>query len=149
MIREIFTFFCVLGTAVMIWHCLHNYMKDGDVSSIQFRRFNEDEDAVAPSISLCFNDVFLENKLQEIGEAINSITYRSFLQGKTQDNRMAQIDYDNVTIDMNNYLDRIKFFTEKGNVHTFNAKYAKCSLLRSKFNTKYGLNSFSDPLDWF
>ena len=131
MFGQIFTWICIAGTIVSMFHCLQNYFKDGDVSKIEFKQFNQDEDGIAPSISLCFKDLFINKRLEEFGEGINSKMYRSFLQGKTHDNRMAKIDYDNVTIDINEYLDRIKLFTADGKVHIQHGKLTKIPYINS------------------
>ena len=111
MLRKIFLFLCILGMFGSIYRSIHQYLKDKDVTRTKFKRFNNDEDGVAPSMSLCFHNQFIEERLRQFGDGIDSVSYRSFLQGKTMDERMTKIDYDNVTLDINDHLDRVKFVT--------------------------------------
>ena len=108
-----------------IYRGIHEYLEDKDVSRIRFYRFNQDKDGVAPSISLCFNNMFVVEQLRKFVDVIDSVSYRSFLQGKATDDKMTKIDYDNVTLDINDYLYRIKFVTSLGNVHTFDPNLEK------------------------
>ena len=102
---RLFQVFCnILAFGLTCW-CFHKYMKDKDVSHVNYRRFHDDSDSLYPSLTLCFNNPFLDDRLKEAGDGINITTYVPFLEGKYWDNRMADIDYDNVTIDLKDYLE--------------------------------------------
>ena len=93
--------FAALGFTIF---CVHLYVLDEDVAQIEFKEFNRDNEHIYPTVTLCFRHPLLGEKLLKFGEGINVSTYTSFLIGDLWDNRMAQIDYDDVSIDIENYL---------------------------------------------
>ena len=127
MLRKIYIFVCIACTTAAIVRCIYEYWQNHDISRIKFHQFNQNKEGVAPSISLCFRNMFIEKELENFGDGINAVSYRSFLQGKTMDDRMTKIDYDNVTLDINDYLDRIKFITSLGHVHAFDSYTIRCT----------------------
>ena len=93
----------MLAFSLTCW-CFHKYWQDKDVSHVNYRRFHDGDDSLYPSVTLCFNNPFLGERLREIGDGINITTYVEFLEGKRWDERMAGIDYDNVTVELEDYL---------------------------------------------
>ena len=93
--------FAALGFTIF---CVHLYLLDEDVARIEFKEFNRDNEHIYPTVTLCFRYPLLEEKLLKFGEGINVSTYTSFLIGDLWDDRMAQINYDDVSIDIENYL---------------------------------------------
>ena len=93
----------ILAFSLTCW-CFHKYWKDEDVSHVNYRRFHDGDDSLYPSVTLCFNNPFLEDRFREIGDGINITTYVEFLEGKRWDERMVGIDYDNVTVELEDYL---------------------------------------------
>ena len=95
-----FQIFCHFLTIWITCWCFHKYMKDKDVSHVNYRRFHDDSDSLYPSLTLCFNNPFLDDRLKKNGDGVNITTYVHFLEGTLWDDRMVNIDYDNVTVDL-------------------------------------------------
>ena len=57
------------------------------------------------SFSFCILNPFLEAELKKYGEDINVTAYSYFLQGVNWDERMLNIDYDNVTVSLKDTLE--------------------------------------------
>ena len=60
----------------------------------------EKMDDELPQLSLCFMNPFLREKLQDVDPDINSAIYLKYLLGEYYDDKLATIDYDNVTLFM-------------------------------------------------
>ena len=99
---------CVIATCGLIAYSVNYYAKDKDVSFIAYKIFNEGPEYLYPSISLYFHNPFYDEELRRYGDDINSTTYSAFLSGDISDSRMAQIDYDNVTINSEDNLFGVK-----------------------------------------
>ena len=95
---------CICAVLSLTCWCLYKYNLDEDVSIIGFETFNDDENNIYPSITLCFWNPFLNKKLKRYGVGINTTTYADFLRGKHWDDRMVHIDYDDVTVSLEDYL---------------------------------------------
>ena len=95
---------CGFATLCFTLFCVHQYALDEDVARIEFQEFNSDENQIYPSVTICFPNPLLEDKLAQYGKGINASTYTSFVVGELWDERMAMIDYDDVSIDIENYL---------------------------------------------
>ena len=83
---------------------IYEYTLDEDISRIEFKEFNSDEDHIYPTITMCFTNPLLEEKLIKYGKSINSKTYTDFINGDLWDENMARIEYDDVSIDIESYL---------------------------------------------
>jgi hypothetical protein len=100
---------CILVAIVLTCLCVHKYCLDDDLAEINFQTFNEKEHAVYPSITLCFMgpNIFLPNKLKRFGKGINETNYSNFLQGLIWNETMRDIDFDEVTINIHDYLEGV------------------------------------------
>ena len=95
---------CFTVTIGTISWCLYNFVLNEDVSSIQFKEFQSQPEHVYPSVSFCVINPLLDEKLKEYGTDITVKSYQSFLKGLDWDDKMDAIDYDNVTLDLNDYI---------------------------------------------
>ena len=80
--------------------CIYDFFLNENISLVEYRSFQEFGHSGYPSISFCILYPFLENKLRMHGSGINVTRYVMFLNGSLSDERMAKIDYDNVTISL-------------------------------------------------
>ena len=102
--KGFFRFLCILTTIVLTGWCLYKYTLDEDVSLVAFVKFNDDKQKVYPAITFCFWNPFYNQKLKRYGTGINTSTYSYFLQGILWDDRMVSIDYDDVTVSLEDYV---------------------------------------------
>ena len=97
-----FNLSCVIGTIVMFFSCIGTYILDRDVSLVNYKKFNSNKDSIYPSVSLCFGNPYKKEILQSLGANVS--TYTDFLVGKNWEKKFAGINYDNVTVDINDYI---------------------------------------------
>ena len=102
--KYIFHALCGFATVGFTVYCVHQYTLDEDVARIEFEEFNSGKDKIYPTITMCFPSPLLEHKLEKYGDGINVSSYSNFLVGDFWDNRMANIDYDDVSINIEDYL---------------------------------------------
>ena len=95
---------CGIVTVGITVYSVYQYRLDEDVSRIEFKKFNSHKDHIYPTITLCFPKPFVEVKLATYGEGINGSSYANFLRGNLWDERMANIDYDDVSLKIEDYL---------------------------------------------
>jgi hypothetical protein len=103
-IAYIYYTFCVAATIGMTIYCLIQYLLDKDVSDVNFRTFDSDKDYVYPTITLCFETTFLEEALFNEEKGINEYLYTQFLSGEYWQENLLAVDYDNVTIKIEDYF---------------------------------------------
>ena len=132
--------------------CLIKYDLDKDVSLVGFVKFNDGENNIYPALTICFYNPFLNEKLKLYGAGINVTTYSGFLQGKHWDDRMMNINYDDVTVSLEDYLTEIglqfsNFSTRKWNsdFHTGRKHKGIPSFYVSDRNGKNKCFSFTIP----
>ena len=109
LLRRLIQVFCVLITIVLSCLCFHKFFLDDDLAQVNFQTFNDKEHAIYPTITLCFMGpyIFLEKKLKTLGEGISGRSYSNFLQGLTWNDEMQQIDFDNVTLNIEDYIEGV------------------------------------------
>jgi hypothetical protein len=77
---------------------------DEDLSQINVRKFGDSEDIFYPSVSLLFGAPFVYEKIQKYGNGITSTTYQQFLLGEFWEKTFADVDYEEVSVDINDYF---------------------------------------------
>ena len=100
---------CVLVTVVLACLCFYKFLLDDDLAQVNFQTFNDNNHALYPSVTLCFMgpSIFLEDKLTLLGEGINARNYAHFLKGLLWNNTMSEVDFDDVTIKIEDYLEGV------------------------------------------
>ena len=106
-----FGLFCTVGAVVMFTKCVIVYLKDEDTSQVEYQRFHRkdgEHEAIYPSISICFKRPFLEDKLKQYLKHPDDIKkYSKFISGQHWDDQYVDIAYDDVTINLMDYLEKI------------------------------------------
>ena len=118
-LKYTFHLICLCATAGMLCWCFYRYSRNDDVSLVLLRTFNHKESDIAPSVSMCFVNPFLNGKLNTYGSGINSTSYSLFLQGHLFDERMHHIKYDDVTFALNDFLVGVKIFSADKKIYWY------------------------------
>ena len=96
-------FMCILLTSMIISYCTFKYIQNDDLSLTDYKQFYDTQDDVFPELSLCFKNPFLNGKLEEL-YSINESLYLRFLQGDYFDKSLQKINYNDVTIALEDYI---------------------------------------------
>ena len=89
----------------MLGYWFYKYeIEDKDVAVVDYESMENARDIYFPVVTLCIINPFLERKFSEIDEGINGTTYLKYLRGELWDEQLHTIAYQNVTIDMNDYI---------------------------------------------
>ena len=91
---------CVAATIGLQLYCLTRYFENDDVTDVEYTTFHSSKDAIYPSVSICIIPPFIEKRFDVYGNGINMTSYSDFLEGVFWDERMLDVDYDNVTTTM-------------------------------------------------
>ena len=96
---------CLIATAGMIIYWITKYLKDEDISVVEYNLVKNMETAFQPEFTICFENPFIEEKLSDINSNISSQKYVQYLNGEIPgDATYKGIDYDNVTIKLSNFF---------------------------------------------
>ena len=119
-LRIVFDTFCLMASICTISYCIYSYRLDEDSTSVKFKLFDRNSlDQGYPSFTVCFLDPFLKYKFKSYGKGINRHRYKKAAWGRSWDSRMNEIDYDSVTIDLNENI----IFLQEWNEHFEPAVY--------------------------
>ena len=97
-----FGFVCAATTMSLCLYWCYKYSLNEDVSVVYYKQFYETNDDVFPTASLCLGNPFSDKRLSKYG--INKTSYLEFLKGKRFTKEMLNINYNNVTGDIVNYI---------------------------------------------
>ena len=104
---------CITAAIVLIIFCIYQYSLDQNVTDIEYKRFHETAESMYPSITLCFVEQFVKDKLAQYGQEIGLRSYKDykhFLSGKSSVKNLTWkaewrgIDYDKVTVQLKDSL---------------------------------------------
>ena len=123
LVIKIFKFSCILSTIIMVGFWIYKFQLNEDSTTIEYKLVNEINDIVHPELSFGILGPFLNDELQKILNVSNDDTlgdqYIKFLRGdETYDDKFKDVDYEKVTPNLFNYLEKIDFFWKTGSNHT-------------------------------
>ena len=113
---KFFRLLCMFSAIALTGWCLYKYTLDEDVSLVGYANFNDGKERLYPALTMCFWNPFYNEKLKQFGAGINTSTYSNFIQGNYWDSRMSSIDYDEVTVSLEDYM--IEIGVQYGNFTT-------------------------------
>ena len=143
-IKYVYFIFCLLATIGLSIYSIYRFWLNEDTTVVQVTRFLSSMDAIYPSLSFCVLPPFLEEKFDIYeDEKINMSSYRKFLEGEFWDERMLSIEYDNVTVSLEENLIKSMYKTHSKNfgVMDWKAEYfvsfrspqRKCFTIKAPF----------------
>lgn len=114
----VFNFACIAATVAMVGFWCYQYVQDDDLSLIDYTEF-EAADDLYPVLSMCFEEPILDKKLNESHPNLNQSYYLKFLKGEIYDEKLRNIDYDNVTMNIMDYVEDYDVVWQNGTKLTY------------------------------
>ena len=102
--HNIWIFCCIsLTVGTVIGQC-YNYLKNEDITRLDYKPFNKDVKDLYPSIGFCFTLPIRQEKLSRYGPNITPKAYSDFLAGDNWDENMLKVNYADVIEDLHKYI---------------------------------------------
>ena len=96
---------CLFTTICLSIYSILRYCRNDDTTLVQVSQYHTSDDNIYPSLTICFGQPFLLKEFERLNlDGINMSSYKDFLSGKHWDEQMLSIDYDNVTVSLENNL---------------------------------------------
>ena len=95
---------CICLTMGMATWCGYNYYLDEDETIVSFHKFHHTQYDIYPSISICINSPFEQQKLDVYAKNVTSQKYFNFLSGSVWSDDLAKIDFDSVVLNPFDYV---------------------------------------------
>ena len=103
--KALYTISCAIVVAFMVGYWFYKYeIEDRDIGVVDYTSLEVSEDIKFPVVSWCFEDPFVDENLRATNSNITRQTYLRYLHGEIYDDMHEQIDYENVTINLADYL---------------------------------------------
>ena len=104
--QAIYRMICLFITLVMVIYWIHQYHLDEDLCLVDYKKYYSTPSDVFPVLSICFKPKYLisEEKLVKQNPRINKSTYLSFLEGNKFDLELMKVSYENVVMDVNEFV---------------------------------------------
>ena len=100
-IKLFYNIICTFGFVIMTGYWFYKYeVQDRSIGIVDYLYLREIKDIELPVVSICFENPFLKQKFKKLNLMIDEWTYLEYLTGKTQVDEFANIDYQNVTLDI-------------------------------------------------
>ena len=104
-LNVIFKTFCGLVTIFMVGYWLEKFLRNEDLSMIQYKRIETSRNIIYPEVTICNSLPFIDGNFKDVGIDISLDDYRSYLRGEkriTED--YGYVDFDNVTLDLRSFI---------------------------------------------
>ena len=112
-VHKIYKFICVVATGIMVGYWFYKFHKNEDLTTIEFKSEGRIGKIIYPEVTICIENPFLNEKLAEVNKNLDNETYLKYLKGDISFNdTYANIEFDQVTLNLPNYIERIKSFED-------------------------------------
>ena len=101
---RIFNIICLAVAVVLIIYWMYEFSLNKDVSSIDYKRYHESDDDQYPLLSLCFINFLSAKKLEQQNPRTNKSEYLNFIRGNYFEAQLLEIDFQNVSKNISNYI---------------------------------------------
>ena len=102
--RIFFHILCQASAMSLIIYWIYLFTLNKDLCTVDYKTFQHETEDYYPILSLCFTDKSSDKLFTFYDYSLNQSTYIEFLEGKHFDSSLLKIDYDNVSIDMSEYI---------------------------------------------
>ena len=138
--ERIFIVVCVHVTFGLVSWCLYEYQLDRDVSLVSLKEFGEDENMIMPAMSLCFVDPFVTDKFDngDLEFNVSSVEYKDFLLGRTWADRLLDIDFENVTKRIEDYIVFYRVLWRNGSYSSYEATSSLPEIIQKPYPSFVG-----------
>ena len=92
----------VVITLVVYW--IYVFSQNEDLSVVEYRKYYETESDVWPMLTICLKNPMINERFNNHDYGINQTTYLQFLKGNDFNQEFLSINYENVTINLNEYV---------------------------------------------
>ena len=109
-----YKFLCIFATVFMVGYWLFRYGKNYDATLIEFKLLNDTDDLIYPEMTLCFYHPFLRNERFNITKDKWKWKYVEYLRRLEHNETFKDIKYEQVTPDLNDYFEEVRFTWKSG-----------------------------------
>ena len=102
--RKIFHLFCATAAISLSIFWIYTYSLNEDLCKVEFKSYYEDTEDKLPVLSICFKDFLSDEKLKLIPHQVTRSKYLEFLKGDLFEENLANVVYQNVTVNMDEYI---------------------------------------------
>ena len=96
---------CGFVTIFMVGYWLEKFLRNEDLSVIQYKRIETSRNVIYPEVTICNSLPFIADKFKDVGINITADDYRLYLKGeKTISEDYRYVDFDNVTLDLRRFI---------------------------------------------
>ena len=100
-----FRLVCAIVVAFMVGYWLYKYeIEDRDIGVVDYAPLQDANEIEFPVISLCFMNPFLSKQFRASNSNITMETYRQYLEGNVYDDIFENLEYSNLTLDLEKYF---------------------------------------------
>ena len=137
---------CSIATLGTVVWCCYEFSRNIDFCEISYKRFNEDNESTYPDLTMCLKNKFDEEKLRASGNGINGSLYDKFLMGQYWDDQIKNVNFDDVSMKLEDYLLSAKVKGSFWGEYTKIANITKHPLTKNICYT-FHLSELSDLVD--
>ena len=139
--KRLWKLICISPTILTTLWQLNEYCNGPVRTIVEYKRFNDEEIDVHPSVGVCFTNTLLEENLKKYGEDVNSSVYYDFLEGEMWNPDLLRIEYSRVTQNLEEYIQSYEYKTRNGKIQNIYAA-GKGTDGRSESKPGFKLHSF-------
>jgi len=136
-IRSLFKALCFAALVFMTSYWAYKFViEDEDLCLVDYVALEKADEFPLPTVSMCFRNPFIDEKLKTISPDFNGTTYLQYLKGEIFDDKFNDIDYNNVTFNLSEYLVSDRVYWKNG---TYADTTYETDIVKQQYKTFNGI----------
>ena len=100
-----FHLICSVAALSLVVYWLYKFSRNADLCIVDYKKYHYTESDVFPMLTICLKNPFSNERFMAHAPGINQTAYLRFLSGREFDHKMLNVKYENMLIDMNEYVE--------------------------------------------
>ena len=119
-LTTVFRVVCWIVTMVLISYWIFIYTLNQDVCLIDYKMYYEKPSDVYPVLSICLKESVTTAQFQKQNQDLTNKRYLKFLEGKYFSSRFTELDYNDIRLNLSDYVDNYYFEFRNGSGERYN-----------------------------
>ena len=116
---------CWTATIALTTYWVNIFIKDEDLSRVEYKKYFTEKSDVFPVMSFCIKDPISSKKLGQNISNVSVLNYLDFLKGKYLDPSILRIKYEDIIKNMSDYIEEDSIKYRNSTILTIHSAYTK------------------------
>ena len=130
----VFRVTCWIATVILLCYWIYFYSLDDDICLVDYKEYYGTPAHTFPILSFCLKNPFSKEILKTNNGKINPESYLNFLHGKYFSEELANMSYNNIILNMSEYINQYWIEWRNGSSESFSLSLHEKEMFKTSYS---------------